>query len=178
MAPAAFSGIPKFGQSLFLQYCHSPPPPAGRLPNCVFIYFCIFPAPRAHWRGVGREAEAGSQGEPKKNGQGGSSSPHSPEAGRKPGSVGLAGKRVGAGGRKGGGQQHRPPPLLGEIKNSHVQRVAASATKSVLSRGSCKLFAAPGNQHLSLQNPPQPLPALARSCRCLSPTHICHVNNQ
>lgn len=95
-----------------------------------------------------------------------------------------AGKK---GSRKGGRRRHRPPPpfalcALGEIKNSCVQRVAASATKSVLSGGSCKLFAAPGNQHLGLQNPPQhppPAPSSpARSCRRLPPTHICHVNKR
>lgn len=78
-----------------------------------------------------------------------------------------------------------PTPLLcahalGEIKNSCVQRVAVSPTKSVLSRGSCKLFAAPGNQQLGLQSPrPGPAPASpARSCCCLSPTHICHVSRR
>lgn len=58
-----------------------------------------------------------------------------------------------------------PTPLLcahalREIKNSCVQRVAASPTKSMLSRGSCKLFAAPGNQQLGLLSPPWPLPPL------------------
>lgn len=129
----------------------------------LFLHFPSFPRTLVLGRGGGK-LKLAPKANPKRMGRGGggSSSLHSPEARRKPGSVGLAGKRVGAGGRKGGGRQHRPPPLLGEIKNSHVQRVAASAAKSMLSRGSCKLFAAPGNQHLSLQTPPPPAPSSPR----------------
>jgi len=90
-APAAFSGIPKFGRSLFLQ--HPPPATAGRLPNCVFIYFCIFPAPRTDWRGAGG-AEAGSQVRPKKKPKGVQLPPF-------PGDREEAGKR-GAGRERGG----------------------------------------------------------------------------
>lgn len=162
MAPAAFSGIPKFGRSLFLQHRH---PPRPRLDACRIVYLFIsafsqLPAHAGAGGGGGGKLKLAPKANPKRiGGVGGGSSLHSPEARRKPGSVGLAGKRVGAGGRKGGGRQHRLPPLLGEIKNSHVQRVAASAAKSMLSRGSCKLFAAPGNQHLSLQTPPPPAPS-------------------
>lgn len=71
---------------------------------------------------------------------------------------------------------------LGEIKNSCVQRVAASATKSMLSGGSCKLFAAPGNQHLSLQSPPrppQPLPPLPEATAAfLQPTYVMSTINE
>lgn len=89
----------------------TPPSAAGRRPNCVFIYFCIFPAPRTHWRGVG-----GSRGRlprrTQKN-QGGAAPPVPPGQEE-------AGKR-GAGSRKGGTPTASPTPFalcarLGKLK--------------------------------------------------------------
>lgn len=95
-------------------------------------------------------------------------------------------ERGGSGGQEGGTPAASPTPFalcaLGEIKNSCVQRVAASATKSVLSGGSCKLFAAPGNQHLGLQSPsgpPQPLPPLPEAAAAfLQPTYVMSTINE
>lgn len=129
----------------------TPPSAAGRRPNCVFIYFCIFPAPRTHWRGVGGSRGRLPRRTQKK--QGGAAPPVPPGPG---GSREARGRE-----QEGGDADSITHPLcfvrtLGEIKNSCIHRVAASATKSVLSGGSCKLFAAPGNQHLGLQSPPGP----------------------
>lgn len=65
-----------------VSFCSTPPSMAGCLPNCVFIYFCIFPAPRTHWCRVGGgEAKAGSQCRPKKKESQkiGSAAPHIPQ---------------------------------------------------------------------------------------------------
>lgn len=121
---------------------------AGCLPNCLFIYPCLFPAPRTH-TGAGGKPRPAPKADPKINpkGGGGSFSPPFPRGSREA----LARKGVGAGRGDAGGITH---PLCLRIAASKewLQR----ATKSVLSRGSCKLFAAPGNQHLGFQSPPGP----------------------
>lgn len=111
----------------------------------------------------GGEAKAGSQRGPKKKKKTkkeGVQLPTFPGGWEEAGKRRAGWERGGSGGQEGGTPAASPTPFalcaLGEIKNSCVQRVAASATKSVLSGGSCKLFAAPGNQHLGLQSPSGP----------------------
>lgn len=115
------------------------------------IYLSLpFPSsPHTHWcRG---KAKAGSQGRPQNKpqgeGVGGAAFPSFPRGSQEA----LARKGVGAGRGDAGGITH---PLCLKIAASKewLQR----ATKSVLSEGSCKLFAAPGNQHLGFQSPPGP----------------------
>lgn len=149
MAPAAFSSIPKSGQSLFFT---AHPPPQLDAGLIAYLFISAFSQLRTHTGAGWGEAEAGSPGRPKKTR--GVQLPPFPQGQEE------AGKRK-AGSRKGGDAGSIAHPLcfvrtLREIKNSCIHRVAASATKSVLSGGSCKLFAAPGNQHLGLQSPPGP----------------------
>lgn len=92
------------------------PPPWLDACLIAYLFISVFSQLPAHtgagWGGKPRPAPNADPKKKRKPKKRECSSPHSPEGGRKLGSAGLAGKGVGAGGRKGGRRRHRPPPLL------------------------------------------------------------------